>query len=230
MAISLQEQVDFLWKRMIFGVTKTALSTVKFASNETIPSPLPVYSQNIWAQADATNIPPNPPAAATSVVQPLFGANRIQMTSDPTSPANVSWIAATTFGQPNTRQGNFIPPSFGAGYAAQVFVGDPNVGPAARIFPDTTGYEWVFDYTAGTLVFTGSIPANLPATVGSGSVSVATNGIYVEAYRYIGAMGVSGGGSGGGTMAQQNANAVAITGGTISGVTLTNVTVDGGSF
>jgi hypothetical protein len=230
MAISLQEQVDFLWKRLIFGVTKSASSTVKFASNETIPSPLPVYGKDVWSQADATNIPPTPPPAATTVVQPLFGASRVRMTSDPTSPANVAWIAATTFGDTTTRHGDFIPPSFGSGYAAQVWIGDPNVGPAARIFPDTTGEEWVFDYAAGVLLFTGTIPANKPATVGSGSVSVATNGIYVEAYRYVGTKGVGGGGSGGGTMAQQNADAVNITGGAISNVTLINVTVDGGTF
>lgn len=232
MAISDSEKVDFLWKRILFGVTKTASAADKGGSNETIGSSLPVYPDAIWA--DAGDIPATPPTedASDSVVAVLTGSARIRLTGDPTAPANVAWLACQSYGDPDTLFGEFISPgAFGSGYAVKVWIGDPNVGPAARIFPDTTGEEWVFDYQAGVLVFTGAIPSNKPATIGSGNVSTASSGIYVEVYRYIGRKGAGSPGNDNlGSMASQNADNVQVTGGELSNVTLTNVTVDGGWF
>jgi hypothetical protein len=229
MAILDSEKIDFLWKRVLFGVTKTASALVKFASNETIASLPPVLPTQIWG--DAALITPTPPETDTAAVAVQTGAQRVRMTADPTSPANQTWLATATYGVPNTRNTDFIPPTFGVGYAVKVWIGDPNGGPAARIFPDTTGEEFVFDYAAGVLIFTGNIPSNKPATVGTGSVSTGSNGIYIETYRYIGLKGLAtGGGSDLGTMASQDADNVQITGGELNGVTLTNVTVDGGWF
>jgi len=176
MAISDTEKLDFLWKKVIFGTSKTAGSTTKFGSNETIASPLPVYAGNVWTQADAGNIPSTPPGSTTSVVQKYYGASRIHLTMDPTSPVNQSWTSA----------GNFIPTTFGSGYLVRVWLGDPNGAKAARIFPDTTGQEYVFDYVSGTLNFTGTIPTGISATIGSGTVSVAVDSVYIEVYQYIG--------------------------------------------
>lgn len=227
MAISITEQVDFLWKKIIYGVSKSAAAGSKLASNETVASYVPVVPSHIWGNGDS--IPQTPPTVTTSDVELKTAAARVRMTSDPTSPANVAWHATSTYGDLSTRQGDFIPASFGSGYAAQAYVGDPNAGPAARIFPDTTGQEFVFDYAAGVLVFEGAIPANLTATVGSGTVSVSTDGVYIQAYRYVGPKGATGGGTLG-TIATQDADAVNITGGTLDGVTLTNCTIDGGTF
>jgi hypothetical protein len=188
MAITIQEQVDFLWKRILYGVSKTAGSSAKFASNETVPSPLTVLPSSVWKKADS--IPATPPLATTSIVTVLKGASAVQLTADPTSPPNVAWQACLTFNDLTTRLIDFIPPTFGVGYAVQVWIGNPVSGPAARIFPDTTGEEWVFDYAAGVLVFTGAIPANKTATVGAGPVSVATHGVYIQGYRYGGSKGV----------------------------------------
>ncbi|UTC29862.1 hypothetical protein BAJUN_02320 [Bajunvirus bajun] len=224
-----QEKIDFLWKRIIYGVTKTAGSLVKFASNETIASLPPILPSQIWA--DAADIPATP--LANAAVASFTGASRVRMTTDPTSPVNQAWLATQTYGDLPSRMTDFIPPTFGTGYAVKVYIGDPNGGPAARIFPDTAGEEFVFDYAAGVLVFTGTIPANKPASIGSGSLSAATSGIFIELYRYIGSKGAGGGGTGPGnlgTMATQDADNVNITGGALDGVTLTNVTVDGGWF
>lgn len=188
MAILDSEKVDFLWKRILYGVTKTANASTKLASNESIPSPLPVLPSSVWKDGDT--IPASPPVSTAAPVQVFTGAARIHMSADPTSPANVAWLATTTFGTLNTRAVDFIPPTFGTGYAVKVFIGDPNVGPAARIFPDTTNEEWVFDYAAGVLVFTGNIPAGKTATIGAGTVGVATHGVYIEVYRYNGSKGV----------------------------------------
>lgn len=188
MAILDSEKVDFLWKRIIYGVTKTANASVKLASNESIPSALPVYPSQVWKQA--ADIPGTPPGATATPVQVFVGADRLRLTLDPTSPPNVAWLATTTYPDVNSRQVDFIPPTFGTGYAVKVYIGDPNGGPAARIFPDTTNEEWVFDYAAGTFVFTSNIPGTKTATIGSGSVSIAGSGLYIEVYRYNGSKGV----------------------------------------
>lgn len=232
MAISITEVVDFLQKKLLFGVTKTGKASAKFGSNEAIASPIVVYPENIWV--DAALIPATP-ATTVDLVDSYTGSTAIHMTADPTSALNETWLATATFGTPSTRLTDFIPPTFGTGYAARVYIGNPNSGPAARLFPDTTGEEWVFDYTAGVLNFPTAVPAPKTATIGSGTVAIAANGIYVEVYRYIGAKGLGDGGGGGptdglGTMAYQDADDVAITGGTIDSVTFTNVTIDGGIF
>ncbi len=226
MAISDSEKLDFLWKKN-FGVAKTASASDKFASNETVPSPVIAQANFLWSEADL--IPATPPGSDTAQVDLYTGAARLALENDPTSPVNQTWLALEETSQGLVQLNAFIPSSFGSGYAVKVYIGDPNVGPAARIFPDTTGEEWVFDYAAGVLIFTGVIPANKPATIGVGTVSVATSGVYIEVYRYVGAVG---GGSGDdlGTIAEQDADDVAITGGEISNVTLINVTVDGGWF
>ena len=97
MAISDSEKVDFLWKKF-FGTSKTASAADKLASNETIPSPNTVYPDTIWK--DSADIPGAPPTenASDSVVGVFTSFDRIRLTSDPTSPPNVAWLAATTFG------------------------------------------------------------------------------------------------------------------------------------
>jgi hypothetical protein len=191
MAISDTEKLDFLWKKVIWGTSKTAGSAVKGGSNETVPSPLPVYSTNIWAETDAGSIPPTVPSSTTSTVQLYTGASRIRATSDPTAPSNQTWFATTTYNTIASRVGDFIPTTFGSGYLVKVWIGDPNSGNAARIFPDTTNEEYVFDYNSGVLNFTGTIPSGKAATVGTGTFSVASNGIYFEVFRYIGLKGTS---------------------------------------
>lgn len=228
---TIAEIVDALQKKLLYGKTKTGKSTDKFGSNESISSPIVVYPQNIWA--DAASIPGTPPASTTSLVEVFSGTGRIRMTADPTSAANETWLATSAFGTPSSRMVDFIDSNFGTGYAARVYIGDPNGGPAARIFPDTTGEDWTFDYVAGVLNFPTAVPGSKTATVGSGTVSIAANGIYVEAYRYLGTKGAGGGGVSPddlGTMAYQDADAVDISGGDIANVTLINVTIDGGTF
>jgi hypothetical protein len=196
MAISDSDKIDFLWKKVIFGVTKTASGTIKLGSNESVTSPFPVDPDNIWSEASL--IPDTPPTSTTAQVRRYFGVTRVHMTVDPTSPPNQTWFATSAYPDITSRLTDFINPGiFGAGYLVQAFIGDPNTGPAARIFPDAAGEEFVFDYAAGVLNFVNAVPASRAATVGQGTVSVSGNGIYIQAYRYVGAKG--GGGSGGGS-------------------------------
>jgi len=194
MTISDTDKIDFLWKKVIYGVTKTANSAIKSGANESIASPYAISSGNIWSHAEL--IPSIPPISATADVVPYLGSQRIRATSDNTATPYKTWFATSTYNTISTRLQTFIPPIYGAGYIAQVFIGDPNIGPAVRIFPDAENEEYVFDYSAGVLTFVNNIPASKAATIGSGSVTAQSNGIYIIAYRYVGPTGGSGGGGG----------------------------------
>ncbi len=173
MAISDTSKVDFLWKKITFGVTKTDTAAAKSGTNETIASPLPVYANNIWAQA--SNIPSSAPGATTGVVQYYGGATRVAAVTDATATLNTTW---------KTNLLDWIPPTFDANYSVKVYVGDPQLS-GVQIFPDTNTTEYVFDYQAGTLHFPNTLPANTGA-----------NGIYIVGYRYIGTKGITGAGAG----------------------------------
>ena len=196
MAIDNNEKIDLLWKKVGFGVSKTATSASKAGSNETVASPLPVYASNIWTQTDSASIPPVAPATSTSTVDRRYGATAIRMTNDGTSAPNLSWIAHSVQGDVGSAMiTDFIPATFGSSYSVKVYIGDPAVK-AARLFPDTTDQEWVFDYVSGVLHFIGTtIPTSKTATIGSGSVSMAVDGVYIEVYRYIGNKGVAASGA-----------------------------------
>jgi len=171
MAISDTSKIDFLWKKTLFGVTKSDSSSAKSGSNETVASPLPVFASQIWAQA--TNIPAQPPTVTGGVVQVYTGAARIAATHDTTAALNTTWLTSLT---------DWIPATFSANYSVKVYAGDPQTT-GVQIFPDTAGEEFVFDYSAGVLHFPNSIP--------SGIVS---NGAYIVGYRYVGTKGLTGAG------------------------------------
>jgi hypothetical protein len=171
MSILDTSKVDFLWKKVIYGVGKTDGSGAKSGSNETVASPLPVFASQIWAQA--SNIPASPPASTGGVVQVYTGAARIAATKDATSTLNVTWISGLT---------DWIPATFSANYSVKVYAGDPQTT-GVQIFPDTNNEEYVFDYASGTLHFPNTVPAGVVA-----------NGVYLVGYRYVGTKGLTGAG------------------------------------
>ena len=69
MAASFNEsqKIDYLWKKVGYGVTKTAEPASKEAFNESIASPLLYRGDLIWTQSG--DIPATPPASTTSLVQ-----------------------------------------------------------------------------------------------------------------------------------------------------------------
>ncbi len=175
MAISQSAKVDFLWKKVIFGTTKSDTDTAKAGNNESIASPLPGYSALLWAQTSGTDIPSTPPGSTTATVQVYKAANRIATTQDTTAgtPGNrPTWL---------TNLVDWIPPTFGSGYAVEVFLGDPQTS-GVQIFPLTTNEEWVFDYNAGILHFPTNLPTSNPQWA---------NGVYIRGYRYIGTKGIA---------------------------------------
>src|SRR3974390_1100502 len=146
MTIPDTNKLDFLWKKITYGKTKTDTPANKSGNNEEIARPLPAYASLIWAFTDSVSIPDPPPVSNTTYIQLYLGASRIACSADATSgtpSARPTWL---------TNLKDWIPPTFGVGYAVKVYVGDPQTT-GIQIFPDATGFEWVFDYQAGVLTF-----------------------------------------------------------------------------
>ena len=178
MAINESQKVDWLWKKLGYGVAKTDVNSVKAATNESIASPLLIRGDIIWQ--DAAAIPTNKPAATTTVVgiydDSGFGTATVETTQDATATPNRTW---------KTNQDDWISSEFGSTYQVKVYL--DNTGAAA---PQTTGTqlfaagsgnndEWFFDYQSGVLNFIGD---NLPGGINGKK-------IYVVGARYIGNKG-----------------------------------------
>ena len=179
MAISDNQKIDFLWKKIGYGVAKTDQNSVKAATNEAVSSPLLIRGDQIWAYSDS--IPQVFPADTTTYVEiyndSINGEDAVQTVEDNTSTANRTW---------KTNLVDWVPVEFGAAYQVQVYAAaagasDPQTS-GTRLFAAGSGNndEWFFDYKAGVLNFIGS---NLPTSVNG------TNVIYICGARYVGPTG-----------------------------------------
>lgn len=186
MALADSTKVDFLWKKLGFGVTKTAPPANKEAFNESIPSPLLMRGDKVWQSSG--DIPAVKPAATSSIVQiyqdAAGGSPTIETTEDLTAPDNQTWKTNIT---------DWIPTEFGSTYLVKVYVDD-----AGESNPQSTGTqlfqagsgnndEWFFDYSSGVLNFNGT---NIPSVIGTG---VTGKSVYIVGARYVGPFGVGGG-------------------------------------
>lgn len=187
MVTTLEDKVDYLWKRTIYGVAQTfseRLTGGKQAPEEAIVSPVVVLKENYWSQTDL--LPKPAPAVSGGVVAVYKGATAVRCLRDPTVVERRAWIAvADPALDPylaSNRLTDFIPSTIDPSYRVRVYDGDPLAGGRSlnALVPDQ---EWVFDYTAGVLYFPNVIPP-----------TVVTNGVWIEGFRYTGAKGVSGGG------------------------------------
>jgi hypothetical protein len=127
MAVSIAQYVDLLFKKLQ-GVAKTANSTVKSASNESIASPAFIRGDVVWMQADQI------PATAQTVgniTLAYTGGNSIQCTPDTTVPTiggiRPTWLSSQTY---------WIPQEFGSTWLPKVFV-----GPASAANIEATGTQ-----------------------------------------------------------------------------------------
>ena len=178
MAINESQKVDWLWKKLGYGIAKTDINSIKAATNESIASPLLIRGDNIWQ--DASQIPSTKPTASTTTVEIYDdsgnGQATVQCTPDLTASPNRTW---------KTNSIDWIPTEFGSTYQIKVYL--DNSGAAT---PQSTGTqlfaagsgnndEWYFDYQSGVLNFIGD---NLPSGI-AGKV------IYVVGARYTGNKG-----------------------------------------
>ena len=188
MALADSTKVDFLWKKLGYGVAKTAPPANKEAFNESIPSPLLMRGDRVWQSSGI--IPGVKPSATTSIVEiyqdAAGGSATIECTEDLTSPDNQTWKTNLT---------DWIPTEFGSTYLVSVYVDDTGeTAPqttGTKLFQSGSGNEdgWFFDYQAGVLNFNGD---NIPSQIGTG---VTGKSIYVVGARYVGPFGVGSDGS-----------------------------------
>ena len=188
MAVTDQQKIDFLLKKIGFTKTKTgsvvgtgAISgTGKQPFAEAIPSPLVVPNSSLWNEAGS--IPATAPGSDTPQVKVyLAGTSGLRMTADATSSGQRAYIAYTTYNDTSSaRLTNWIDTQFGASYLIKVYKGDPNSGGVALSAAGSGSNDgWFFDYSAGVLNFNDtSVPSGVTDT-----------NIYIVGYRYIGQTG-----------------------------------------
>ena len=127
MAINESQKVDWLWKKLGYGVAKTDVNSVKAATNESIASPLLIRGDIIWQ--DAASIPTNKPAATTTVVgiydDSGFGTATVETTQDATATPNRTW---------KTNQDDWISSEFGSTYQVKVYLSQSSSSKDPSIF------------------------------------------------------------------------------------------------
>ena len=198
------QQLDYLWKKLGYGVAKTAGTTgagAKQAYNESIASPLLYRGDLIWTQSGS--IPTSPPSNTSDIVQVYKdggGAGyspTVECSEDLTSPDNQTWLTNLT---------NWIPTQFGDNYLIQVYAANVGVTnpqtSGTKLFQSGSGNDdtWFFDYQAGVLNFNG---ANIPSVITGG---VTGKSIYIVGYRYVGIVGLSGGAATGSSISNGSSN------------------------
>jgi hypothetical protein len=178
MAIADAKKVDYLWKKIGYGATKTDTNANKAAPNEAIASPLLLRGDKTWNQANL--IPTTMPGSSSGVVT-VYGTSAPDETSnDATASTNRSWKTGLT---------DWIPPEFGATYGVKVYIHDTGSASAAaasgtRVFAGGSGNndEYFFDYQSGVVHFIGT---NLP-----NGVNFSGKTVYVSGARYTGTIGL----------------------------------------
>ena len=178
MAITDNQKIDYLFKKIGYGATKTDTNANKLAPNEAIPSPLLIRGDRIWGQA--SSIPSVRPSSSAGVVTVYAGSTVVETTEDNTATANRTWKTGLT---------DWIPPQFGSTYIVSVYIHDSGDAANAasisnKVFVTGSGNndEWFFDYESGVLNFIGT---NYPA-----GKSFSGKSVYIEGAQYSGTFGV----------------------------------------
>jgi len=179
MAISQAQKVDYLWKKIGYGRSKTDTNANKKATNESIASPLLLRGANVWAQSG--DIPAVQPASSEGVVTVYPTTSPVETTEDTTATSDRTWKTGST---------DWIPPEVGSTYLVKVYIhtaGDASNAAASgtQVLGAGSGNddEWFFDYQSGVLHFLGT---NLP-----NGVSFSGKSVYVAGARYTGIKGVT---------------------------------------
>ena len=179
MAITDAKKVDYLWKKLGYGATKTDTNAAKKAPNEAIASPLLLRGDKVWNQANG--IPGTMPGSNAGVVTVYLTTAPDECAEDNTATASRSWKTGLT---------DWIPPEFGSTYGVKVYIHTASnaasaAGSGTRVYAAGSGNndEFFFDYQSGVLHFIGT---NLP-----NGVSFSGKSCYVSGARYTGTIGVT---------------------------------------
>jgi hypothetical protein len=178
MAISEARKVDYLWKKIGYGVTKTDTNANLGPTNEPIASPLLLRGDRTWNQA--SNIPSTPPGSSSGVVTVYPTGSPIECSAVATATLYRSW---------NTNLTDWIPPEFNSQYLIKAYIhtaGDGANAVSSGDFILAAGSgdndEYFFDYQSGVLHFIGS---NLP-----NGINFVGKSVYIVGYRYTGTIGL----------------------------------------
>jgi hypothetical protein len=224
MAISDSQKVDYLWKKIAYGKTKTDLGTTKQGFEESISSPLLIRGDRIWQQSGSI---PASIGTSSSVVTVYSGATTVECTEDITAADNRTWKTNLT---------DWISPEFGADYIISVYIANSGITgsnkttqvtiagnkitAAGVTSPTALDDQWYFDYQSGVLHFIGTNIPNAISTANGGGKS-----IYITGARYTGDVGF--GSSGSSSISNATLGNLNITGNTISSInTNDNIVVD----
>lgn len=179
MAVSDTQKLDYLWKKIGYGVAKTDVNANKLAANESITSPLLLRADKLII--DAATIPGVMPATSSSVVDVYPTSAPVECTVDATASANRTWTTGYT---------DWVPPEFGSTYLVKVYIhtsgdaaGAGSLSNQAFITGSGNNDEWFFDYQAGVLHFNGD---NLP-----NGVNFSGKSVYISGAVYTGTFGLS---------------------------------------
>jgi hypothetical protein len=186
MAISDSQKLDYLWKKLGYGFSKTDTLDNKLATNESIASPLLLRGDNVWSQSD--QIPSTIPGSSNDIVVVYPTSNPVECSPDITATANRTWKTGII---------DWIPPEIGATYLVKVYIhtsGDASNAASSgdQVSPQGSGGsnddQWFFDYQSGLLNFIGT---NLP-----NGINFTGKSVYISGARYIGQKGVVSTGAG----------------------------------
>ena len=204
MGISNDVITNRLDKKINYGFARTDFDSNKSIAAESLTSPIPNPSHNLWMDSDL--IPTVPPLTNTSEVAVYkYNSNASQgssvgdvegvfeFTVDGTVQNKRSWLMHSTPGDTTTDiLTDWIRVTYGAQYFPQFVVGpsgasgNTNLTPSngyTPIFPvGVAGKEYYFDFEAGLLVFCGTTSPD--TFIGSGDSVYMTSG-----YKYVGVKG-----------------------------------------
>jgi hypothetical protein len=177
MAITDAKKVDYLWKKIGYGVTKTDTNALKKAPNESIASPLLLRGDKTWNAAD--QIPTVQPGSSAGVLTVYPTSGPQECTEDITATAKRTWKTGLT---------DWVPPEFGSTYLVKVYIHTAsdaaNAATGTQVSATGSGNddEWFFDYQSGVLHFIGT---NLP-----NGVDFTGKSVYIAGSRYTSTIGL----------------------------------------
>jgi len=178
MAISTEQKVDYLWKKLGYGKSKTDIDSIKDATNEANSSTLFLRGDVIWTQSDS--IPVSIPQTSTQLTTVYPSTSPVECVVDNTSSNNRTW---------KTNIVDWIPPELGSTYVVKVYVhtsGDSSnaASSGVQLFGSGSGNndEWFFDYQSGILNFIGD---NLPNGIDFSGKSVYISGAIYNGFKGV---------------------------------------------
>ena len=179
MAISDAQKVDYLLKKIGYGISKTDTSTNKSPANESVASPLLLRGDNLYAQSDLISVVGTLPASNSSVVTVYRDSlsSAVLSVNDGTAATNRTWKTNLT---------DWVGPEFGSGYAVKVYTGTvqtaANASSGTSLPVDGSGNNdsWFFDYQSGVLNFADT---NVPSSIAAQ--------VWVVGARYTGQKGIT---------------------------------------